>query len=119
LPAETRTISRIFRAAAIYGVAVLLPLYFLAVPDPYFLTQLGFAGVAIAFQGVFWIIARDPVRYRAIIPFGVLEKVSFGIPAVIFAALDKAEQMMILFGAIDLIWAAAFVWAFVRIERKI
>jgi len=113
---DTRSVSLIFRIAAIYGVAALLPLYFIAVPDPYFLTQLGFAGVALAFQGVFWVIARDPVRFHSIIPLGVLEKVSFGIPAVIFVALGKAEVTMAIFGSIDLILAAAFLWAFVRLR---
>ena len=35
----------------------------------------GFVGVALAWQVAFWLIARDPVRYRWFIVPGVIEKV--------------------------------------------
>ncbi len=113
---ETRAVSLIFRIAAIYGVLVLLPLYFIVVPDPYELIQLGFTGCALVFQGIFWTIAGDPPRFRALVPFAVLEKLVFGIPAVIFVALGKAEPVMGVFGGIDLLLGASFLWAFVRLR---
>jgi hypothetical protein len=116
-PSAKRFASRVFRGAAIYGVLVLLPLYFVAVPDPYRLTQLGFAGVALAFQGVLWIIGSKPLAYRAFIPMAVLEKLSFGIPAVLFFALGRADPLVAGFGAIDLLLAALFVLAMVRLHR--
>jgi hypothetical protein len=110
--------ARVFRGAAIYGVIVLLPLYFVAVPDPYHLTHLGFTGVALAFQGVFWIIGSKPLVYRALIPFAVLEKLTFGGPAVAFFLLGRTEAMLAVFGAIDLLLAALFLWALLRLQRQ-
>ena len=65
---------RVFFLAGIYGLVVLLPQYFMEertgrdFPPPvthpeYFY---GFIGVAVAWQIVFLIISRDPVRYRPI-----------------------------------------------------
>ncbi len=116
LPSDLKLASRVFRIAAIYGVVVLAPLYLAPVPDPWRLTHFGFIGVALVFQGVFWLISRDPAKYAALIPLGILEKLVFGVPAIIFLALGKADPIAGLFGAIDLIWAAAFaiVWRRMR-----
>ena len=73
--------SRMFRWAAIYGVIVLLPLYFTPLPALGAEVFLGFVGLALVFQGVFWTIGGDPVTYRALMPFAVLEKLVFGVPA--------------------------------------
>ena len=42
----------------------------------------GFIGVAVAWQFVFLLISRDPVRYRPIMLAAVVEKASFGLPAI-------------------------------------
>lgn len=72
---------RMFRWASIYGVIVLAPLYFLPLPPQGAEVYLGFVGLALVFQGVFWTIGGDPVKYRALMPFAVLEKLVFGVPA--------------------------------------
>src|SRR5206468_3338498 len=63
---------RVFTIAGIYGLIVLLPLYFLerrlgeiqppAITHPDF--YYGFIGAAVAWQIVFLIIGRDPERHR-------------------------------------------------------
>ena len=109
--------ARVFRIAAIYGVIVLAPLYLVPLPDPYRLTHFGFIGAALVFQGMFWIIAGDPARYRALVPLAVWEKLCFGIPAVAFFARDQADPIVAAFGAIDLLWAAMFVLVMRRLRK--
>jgi hypothetical protein len=46
----------------------------------------GFVGVALAWQFVFLLIGRDPARYRPLMPIAVLEKLAFGVPAVVLYA---------------------------------
>ena len=62
----------IFVIAGVYGLVTLLPLYFLetriGVDTPPPLTHVeyfyGFIGTALAWQVLFFMIARDPIRYR-------------------------------------------------------
>lgn len=96
--------SRMFRWAAIYGVIVLTPLYLTPMPHVGAEVFLGFVGLALVFQGVFWTIGGDPVKYRALMPYAVAEKLVFGLPALLlmlrgypiappvagFAAIDVA-----------------------------
>lgn len=108
--------SRVFRVAAIYGVIVLAPLYLAPVPDPWRLTHFGFIGTALVFQGVFWLISRDPERYAALIPLGIMEKLVFGVPAVIFVAMGRADPIAGFFGGLDLFWAAMFAFVWLRMR---
>jgi hypothetical protein len=55
---------RMFRWAAIYGVIVLAPLYLIPLPPVMGETLLGFIGLALVFQGLFWMIGSDPQKYR-------------------------------------------------------
>ena len=76
---------RVFFAAGLYGILILPPQYFLAAkvgrdfppaithPEFYY----GFIGVALAWQLFFFIIAKDPVRYRLGMLPAIVEKVSF------------------------------------------
>lgn len=112
----------VYRIAAIYGLIALLPQYVLErrigedTPPPithpeYFY---GFVGVALAWQFAFLLIAKDPVRYRAFMPVTWLEKVTFGVAALVLFALGRIPTVMAIEGSIDLVLAAAFVMAFVR-----
>lgn len=112
-----RFASRVFRIAAIYGFIVLAPLYLAPVPDPWRLTHFGFVGLALVFQGMFWIISRDPDRYRALMPIAIWEKLCFGIPALAFFTSGKAEPVAAIFGALDLVWAAIFFIAMRRLAK--
>jgi hypothetical protein len=77
----------------------------------------GFIGVALAWQIAFLIIARDPVRYRLMMLPGILEKVSFGVAALVLYAQDRLMGGMLIGGIIDLAWAALFAEAFRRTPR--
>jgi hypothetical protein len=111
-----------FAAAAIYGILALAPQYFLenrigendppAITHPEFFY--GFIGVALAFQVVFLIIAKDPVRYRLMMIAAVLEKFSFGIAAAALYLQNRLSGEMMAAGAIDLLLGILFLVSFVK-----
>jgi hypothetical protein len=116
---------RVFWIAGIYGLAVLLPQYFLEerlgrdFPPPVNHPEhfYGFIGVAAAWQVAFLIISRDPVRYRLMMLPGILEKLSFGMAAIVLFAQGRLERTVLAFGALDLLWAVLFSWAYVKTNR--
>ncbi|MEO9500610.1 MAG: hypothetical protein ABJD75_16010 [Parasphingorhabdus sp.] len=106
----------IFWVAAIYGIVALLPGYFgesqyvpaISHPEFYY----GFHGLALVFQLVFIMIARDPLRYRALIPIAVLEKASFFLPSLVLWSQGRLEVGGPFIGAmIDGIFMLLFVWS--------
>ena len=111
----------VFYAAGIYGLMVLAPQYFLEEKTgrdyPPAITHAeyfyGFIGVALAFQIVFLIIARDPSKYRAMMIPSMVEKFSFAIAAIVLYLQDRLAMMMLGAGLIDLILGILFVLAFV------
>jgi len=119
---------RVFLIAGIYGLIVLLPQYFMertlgqrfppAInhPEQFY----GLIGVAIAWQCAFLLIACDVERYRLFMLPAVLEKLSFGIAALILYAQGRAVLMVACAGGIDLVLGACFVLAFkqTRDQRK-
>jgi hypothetical protein len=119
LPPEARFARTIYRGAAIYGAIVLLPAYLIPLPDPYKLTQIGFVGLALVFQGLFWIIGGDPLRYRALVPLTVFEKLCFGVPAVAYWARGQTDGMTATFGGIDLLLASLFLAVALRLKRAV
>jgi len=113
-----------FLLSAIYGLAVLLPNYFLELktgPDnpplahPEFFY--GFIGLACVFQVMFLVISSDPAKYRPLTIVAVLEKLSFGIPAAILCAAGRLDGPFFLGGMIDLFLAAFFAISFVLTGR--
>ena len=76
----------IFLVAGIYGVVLLAPLYFICdmigaqdpppIAHPAFFY--GFAGLGLAWQVAFFIISRDPMRFRPMMIPSILEKVGYG-----------------------------------------
>lgn len=116
--AEFKLESRIFFWSAIVGIVLLFPNYFAPVPHPWLLTHVGFVGVALVFQGVFLIIARDPLRFHPLMLVGVMEKVAFGVPAVAFAAAGKVDPVIAFFGLIDLAMGTMFFWAWIRLRNR-
>jgi hypothetical protein len=117
---------RVFTFAGIYGLLVLVPLYFLEgrigrdQPPPithpeYFY---GFLGVAVAWQVAFLVIARDPARYRPLMVPAVLEKATFGFAAIALAAAGRIPGAVLAGGLIDLALGVLFVIAYVRSGRS-
>ena len=116
---------RTFTWAAIYGVIVLTPTLFLegaiaratgpiTYPEYYY----GFAGAALVFQLMLFVIGRDPVRYRALMPVGILEKLSFGAPCLGLYALHRlVNPSTLVFAGIDLSLGVLFAVAWFRTPK--
>ena len=110
---------RVFFIAAIYGVLVLVPQYFMEerigrdFPPPITHPEhfYGFIGVALAWQLLFFIIARDPVRYRAAMLPAIVEKLAFGVPAIVLFEQARVPAPVLGAGVIDLVLATLFAIA--------
>ncbi len=108
---------RVYIIAAIYGFLAVPALYFTDAPDPHRLLYFAFAGIALVFQGVFLVIARDPLKYAAFVPLTVFEKISFGIPALAFWSQGQAGDDMALGGAVDMLFAALFLIVWLKLRK--
>ena len=116
---------RVFLISAIYGFIVLLPQYFLeektgrdfppAITHPEYFY--GFIGIAVAWQMVFLIISRDPIRYRALMPVAVVEKIAFGVPAIALYLTGRLSAQMLGAGILDLILGTLLVIAYTRTRQ--
>jgi len=114
--------SWIFVIAGIYGIAALLPMYFqeasVALTQPPAITHAeyyyGLIGVALAWQVLFFQLARDPLRFRPMMIPATLEKLGFGVAALVLYAQHRLSPLMLLAGCIDLFFAALFALAYVR-----
>ena len=78
----------------------------------------GFVGVALAWQLLFFAIAYQPVRLRPVIPFAVLEKLSFGIGAMVLYRRGRLDHSDLYFGGIDLALAVLFMVVWRRLARE-
>lgn len=115
----------VFRVAAIYGVLVLTPLYFLfdliGRQDPPPITHpgffYGFVGVALAWQVAFWVISTDPTRYRALMIPSVLEKFSFGIAIIVLVLQHRTHSSDLVVTGIDLLLGVLFIAAYFKTPR--
>lgn len=107
--------SRMFRWAAIYGVIVLAPMYFAPLPPVMGEVLLGFIGLALVFQGVFWMIGSNPVKYRSLMPLAVAEKLVFGVPALaLYLQGYPMHPALAVFAGIDLLLGLGFFLAWRR-----
>src|SRR5688572_27607322 len=92
-----------FSIAGIYGILTLLPQYFMeekngrdfppAITHPEY--YYGFIGVALAWQIVFLIIAKNPLRYRLLMIPAILEKASFAAAAIVLFLSEKLSTVML------------------------
>ncbi|NBW76247.1 MAG: hypothetical protein EBR34_10650 [Sphingomonadaceae bacterium] len=106
---------RMFRWAAIYGVTVLTPLYLTPLPPAGAEVFLGFVGLALVFQAVFWIIGGDPLKYRALMLPAVAEKLVFGLPALALLAQGYPVPPPVgVFAGIDVLLGLGFWLAWRR-----
>lgn len=116
----------VFTIAGIYGLLVIAPQYFTeaktgidyppAITHPEF--YYGFVGVALAWQVVFLLLARDPLRFRLMMIPAVLEKLTFGIAVVALYLQKRVPTLLVGFGVIDLVFGALFVAAYLKTAEK-
>ena len=112
----------VFGLAAVYGILSLLPLYFLLAkvgrdapppvthPEFYY----GFLGVTFLWQLVFVLMAKDPLRYRQLMPIAILEKLVYVVPVVILYAAGRVHANIMRSSLVDPIFAILFIVAYFR-----
>jgi hypothetical protein len=116
----------VFTIAPIYGVIVLVPPLFLeralakqygpmSYPEYFY----GFTLAALVFQAMFFLIGRDPLRYRPLMIVGVFEKLSFAVPVWILLELHRLGGPSVLpFATIDLGLGVLFAIAYLRTAKS-
>jgi hypothetical protein len=110
----------VFWIAGIWGVLVLTPLYFMfgmiGRQDPPPITHpaffYGFVGVGLAWQFAFFVIARDPVRFRPMMIPSVFEKFAYGGAVVMLYLQGRMKAGDLVFGCADLLFGLLFLIAF-------
>jgi hypothetical protein len=114
----------VFLLAGASGVLMILPLYLEdrffqdyppAINRPEF--YYGFAGVTLAWQFMFLVVASDPVRYRLAMLPAMLEKVGFAVAVPILYAADRVTGIWLVAAAMDATWLLLFVVAYLRTPR--
>jgi hypothetical protein len=114
----------VFAGAGIYGLIAVTPFLFLESKIAAPAAQLshpeyfyGFTLVAIAFQVVFLLIARDPVRLRPIMLAGVVEKLPFGVTVPLLWLQGRVAAPLLIFAGIDIALGALFAIAWFRTPK--
>ena len=113
---------RVFLVAGVYGLIALLPQYFLEerlnrdYPPPITHPEhfYGFIGVAVAWQLAFLVIARDPSRFRPLMLPAVVEKLTFGIAAIVLFLQARVAAPVLAFACVDLVLATLFTISYLR-----
>src|SRR5262245_5717442 len=109
----------VFSIAGAWGVLVLTPLYFLYDlnnPHPEFFY--GFAGVAMAWQLAFFVIATNPVRFRLMMIPAIFEKLSYVLTLVVLYLQKRISLTESLPSIPDGILGLLFAVAFFRVRRQ-
>lgn len=112
-----------FLIAGVYGLLALLPMFLMesryGTDDPPAITHpefyYGFIGVAVAFQLVFLVISRDPIKYKALILPSIVEKFSFVIAIAALIIAGRVSGQIIIGAAIDAILGTLFAIAYIRL----
>ena len=110
----------VFYIAFAWGILVLTPLYFMfdliGRQDPPPITHpgfyYGFVGAGLAWQFVFFVIARNPARFRPMMIPSVIEKFSYGIALLVLYLQHRLHASDLLFAVVDLVFGALFLLAF-------
>ena len=112
----------VFWIAGIWGVLVLTPLYFMfdviGRQDPPAITHpgfyYGFISVGLAWQVVFLVIARDPVRFRLMMIPAVIEKFGYGASLLVLYFQHRLHPSDLVFAGVDVLFGVLFLLAFFR-----
>src|SRR5688572_1755929 len=117
---------RVFLAAGIYGLIVLLPMYFMEEktgrdfpppithPEYYY----GFVGVTAAWQVLYLFISTDPIRYRPLMIPPMLAKSSFVIAVTILFFQGRVPATMLGASMIDLLLVVLFFVSYLRTPKQ-
>ena len=112
----------VFWIAGIWGVLILTPLYFMfdmiGRQDPPPITHpgfyYGFVSVGLAWQFAFFVIARDPVRFRMMIIPSMIEKFGYGASLLVLYFQQRIHPSDLVFAGVDMLLGVLFLLAFFR-----
>jgi hypothetical protein len=112
----------VFWAGGIWGILVMTPLFFIFNSiernDPPPITHpgfyYGFATVGLAFQFVFIVIARDPVRFRPMMIPSIFEKMSYGTTVVVLYLQQRMHAPDLVLAGADFVLGLLFTTAFFK-----
>ena len=103
--------------AGIYGLLVIVPVFFLegrigrdyppAMTHPEYFY--GFQCVALAWQVLYLFMAQDPARYRPLLIPSILEKFGFPSAALVLLTQQRVPLPTVAFSMVDLVFAALFI----------
>jgi len=114
--------SRVYLIAGIIGLLEIIPLFFteallgrtypplITHPEFYY----GFAGVTLAWQVLFLMLSRDPLRYRPLMLPTILEKAAYVVAAIVLVALERMSPEMLGSAVVDAILGALFLTSYLR-----
>ncbi len=114
---------RTFTGAGLYGLLLLGALLFMerqiSLADPPAITHpeyfYGFLIAAIAWQPVFLVIGRDPLRYRPLmLVAALLEKFAYGGFMLALVGMGRASQMVLSGALIDIVLGVLFLIAYAK-----
>ncbi|HEV2710040.1 MAG TPA: hypothetical protein VGU67_07515 [Edaphobacter sp.] len=116
----------VFWAAGIWGLLILTPLYFMfdligrQTPPPINHPQFyfGFVGVGLVWQIAFFVIAREPVRFRPMMIPSVLEKLSYVVMLIVLHLQGRLDAGQMFFCGTDLVLGLLFIAAFVKTPKQ-
>src|SRR5262249_31681691 len=75
----------------------------------------GFASVTLAWQIVYLMMWRDPLRFRPVLIPAVVGKAGFAISVFVLFAQSRLGAASVWLASVDLLLAALFVWAFLAL----
>jgi hypothetical protein len=115
---------RLFLGAGIYGMVVLVPMFFLehligAYEPPsirHAEVYYGFVCTALAWQIVYLMMSRDPIRLRPMLIPAIVGKAGFAISVFALFSQERLAARNLLLPSIDLVLAVLFAWAYVALR---
>jgi hypothetical protein len=78
----------------------------------------GFLGVTLLWQLVFIMIAKDPFRYRSLMPLTILEKLVYTVPVVLLYLNGRVHVNIMRPLLVDPIFGICFAIAYFRTDTK-
>ncbi len=116
----------VFWSAGAWGVLALTPLYFMfdmiSRQDPPPITHpqfyYGFAGVTMAWQFAFFVIATDPARFRPMMIPSMLEKLGYVIAVIVLYLQRRMSPVQLMTGVRGTLLGLLFVIAFFKTRRS-
>jgi hypothetical protein len=122
LEANVKFAKIVFWCAGVGGIVALTPMYFLLnflgtrIPPPFThpVFYYGFIAVVQVWHAAFCWIATDPVRFRPMMVFAVMEKFVFVFVVIVMWLGGQAISALLLVAAADFLLGVLFLAAFFK-----